>query len=98
MPSYYFDRIKDLKYPSIKKICYLIIKESENYKYFVVPGEFLDKKTPEELDEMVKLLDGFGIQKVVITFNDKDAMKAFFCKSWVRSIQEKEAKEALEKW
>ncbi len=45
----------------------------------------------------MKLLEGLGIQKVVITFNDKDAMKAFFCKSWVRSIQEKEAKEALEK-
>ena len=46
---------------------------------------------------MVKLLDGFGIKKVVITFNDEDAMSAF-CKPWVRSIQEKEAKEALEKW
>ena len=46
---------------------------------------------------MVKLLDGFGIKKVVITFNDEVAMNAF-CKSWVRSIQEKEAKEALEKW
>ena len=46
---------------------------------------------------MVKLLDGFGIQEVVITFDDEDAMSAF-CKHWVRSIQEKEAKEAMEKW
>ncbi len=46
---------------------------------------------------MVKLLEGLGIQKVVITFNDEDAMNAF-CKPWVKSIEEKEAKEALEKW
>jgi hypothetical protein len=46
---------------------------------------------------MVKLLDGFGIQNVVISFNDEDAMDAF-CKPWVKSIEEKEAKEALEKW
>lgn len=39
----YFDRIKDLKFPSVKKICYLIIKESENYKNFVVPFEFVKK-------------------------------------------------------
>ena len=45
VPPYYFDRIKDLKYPSIKKICYLIIKESENHKNFVVPGEFLSKNS-----------------------------------------------------
>ncbi len=38
----------------------------------------------------MKLLDGFGIKKVVITFNDEDAMKAF-CKSWVRSIKVEEA-------
>jgi len=82
VPSYYFDRIKDLQYPNIKKICYLIIKESDDHKNFVVPGEFLDGKTPEELDEMVKLLDGFGIQKVAITFNDRAKMNAF-CKPWV---------------
>lgn len=46
---------------------------------------------------MGKLLDGFGIQEVVIKFDDKDVMDAF-CKPLVRSIQEKEAKEALEKW
>ncbi len=90
VPSYFFDRIKDLKYPSIKKICYLIIKESEYHKNFVVPGEFLDEKTPEELDEMVKLLDGIGIQNVAITFSDKAKMSAF-CKPWVRSIKVEEA-------
>ena len=94
MPPNFFDRIKDLKYPSIKKICYLIIKESENHKNFVVPGEFLDEKTPEELDEMVKLLDGIGIQKVAITFSDKAKMSAFW-KPWVKSIQEKEEYEAF---
>jgi len=90
VPPHFFDRIKDLKYPSIKKICYLIIKESENHKNFVVPGEFLDEKTPEELDEMVKLLDGIGIQNVAITFDDKAKMSAF-CKPWVRSIKVEEA-------
>jgi hypothetical protein len=45
VPSYYFDRIKDLKYPSINKICYLIIKESEYHKDFVVPGKFLSESS-----------------------------------------------------
>lgn len=67
----------------------MIIKESENYKKFVVPGEFLDGKTLEELDEMVRLLDGNGIEFVAITFNDKGTMSAFY-KPWKKSIKEKE--------
>jgi len=86
--SFYFDRIKDLKYPSIKKICYLIIKESENSKNFVVPvGSLVENGN---LVEMAELLADVQIKRVIIKFDDEEAMKTF-CDFWVKTFKEKEA-------
>ena len=83
----FFDRIKDLKYPSIKKICYLIIKESENSKNFVVPAGFVENGN---LVEMAELLADVQIKRVIIKFDEEEAMKTF-CDFWVKTFKEKEA-------
>ena len=86
--TFHFDKIKDLKYPSIKKICYLIIKESDKHLNFVVPAYFLVGN--EGLAEMAELLAGFDIKRVIIKFDDEEAMKTF-CDFWVKTFKEKEA-------
>ena len=86
--SFYFDRIKDLKFPNIKKICYLIIKESENHNNFVVPAYFLVENG--DLIEMAELLADVKIKRVIIKFDEEEAMKTF-CDFWVKTFKEKEA-------